>query len=81
MMPSCFFSNRGVKLTVVMGTNKLKKGKSALNHMKVKLYHIHPMYDSENLLNDIMLLQVNHQTQYVFRYDENERQKYHLWKV
>lgn len=66
-----------MKLTVVVGTHELKKSKSALN---VKLYHIHPNYDSENLLNDIMLLQVNHQTQYISQYDENERQKHHSGK-
>ncbi|MCJ8737737.1 hypothetical protein PDJAM_G00027530 [Pangasius djambal] len=47
-----------VKLTVVVGAHELKKNKSALRHMEVKLYHIHPMFDSENLLNDIMLLQL-----------------------
>ncbi|KAF5895364.1 granzyme B-like, partial [Clarias magur] len=49
----------GVKLTVVVGAHELKKSKSALSHIEVKLYHIHPGYDSNNLLNDIMLLQLN----------------------
>lgn len=78
---SIVLSNRGVKLTVVVGSHELKKSKSAISHMEVKLYHIHPKFDSENLLNDIMLLQVNHRTQYVSQYDENETKKYHLWNV
>ncbi|KAM9461598.1 mast cell protease 4-like [Clarias gariepinus] len=49
----------GVKLTVVAGAHELKKSKSALGHIEVKLYHIHPDYDSNSLLNDIMLLQLN----------------------
>ncbi|KAK3533567.1 hypothetical protein QTP70_023434 [Hemibagrus guttatus] len=51
--------NPGMKLTVVLGAHDLKKGRSALIRTEVKLYHIHPMYNSENLLGDIMLLQLN----------------------
>ncbi|KAF4083229.1 hypothetical protein AMELA_G00137640 [Ameiurus melas] len=49
----------GMKLTVVVGSHELKKSKSAITHTEVKLYHIHPNFDSKNLLNDIMLLQLN----------------------
>lgn len=73
-------TNRGMKLTVVLGAHDLKKDRSAFTRVEVKLYHIHPMYDSKKLFNDIMLLQVNIQTHYVFKYDENKRQKY-LWRV
>uniref|UniRef100_A0A3B1K5V7 Si:dkey-78l4.13 n=1 Tax=Astyanax mexicanus TaxID=7994 RepID=A0A3B1K5V7_ASTMX len=45
------------KLTVVLGAHELQKSNSALGRVAVKFYHIHPMYDSERLLNDIMLLQ------------------------
>ncbi|KAK2869133.1 hypothetical protein Q7C36_001004 [Tachysurus vachellii] len=51
--------NPGTKLTVVLGAHNLKKDRSAFTRTEVKLYHIHPMYDSENLLGDIMLLQLN----------------------
>ncbi|KAG7327573.1 hypothetical protein KOW79_009179 [Hemibagrus wyckioides] len=51
--------NPGTKLSVVLGVHDLKKDRSALTRTEVKLYHIHPMYDSENLLGDIMLLQLN----------------------
>ncbi|XP_049321842.1 cathepsin G-like [Astyanax mexicanus] len=51
------YSNIGEKLTVVLGAHELQKSNSALGRVAVKFYHIHPMYDSERLLNDIMLLQ------------------------
>ncbi|KAI5101021.1 granzyme-like protein 1 [Silurus meridionalis] len=53
------WEHRGVKLTVVVGTHDLKKTKSASSRVEVKFYHIHPKFDSINLLNDIMLLQLN----------------------
>ncbi|KAG9266879.1 mast cell protease 4-like [Astyanax mexicanus] len=53
------YSNIGEKLTVVLGAHELQKSNSALGRVAVKFYHIHPMYDSERLLNDIMLLQLN----------------------
>ncbi|TSK53672.1 Snake venom serine protease 3 [Bagarius yarrelli] len=39
------------------GAHDLNKVK-ILTHLEVKLYHIHPMFDAENFLNDIMLLQL-----------------------
>ncbi|GAA6096763.1 mast cell protease 1A-like isoform X3 [Tachysurus ichikawai] len=51
--------NPGMKLTVVLGAHDLKKDRSAFTRVEVKLYHIHPMYDSKKLFNDIMLLQLN----------------------
>ncbi|KAA0712224.1 Granzyme B [Triplophysa tibetana] len=49
------FENRQ-SLTVVVGAQDLKHSS---DHTAVKFYHIHPGFDSHNLQNDIMLLQVN----------------------
>ncbi|XP_060720652.1 granzyme-like protein 1 [Tachysurus vachellii] len=51
--------NPGTKLTVVLGAHDLKKDRSTFTRTEVKLYHIHPMYDSKTLFSDIMLLQLN----------------------
>ncbi|XP_036442900.1 transmembrane protease serine 9-like [Colossoma macropomum] len=51
--------NQGEKLTVVLGMHELPKSTSTKGRMEVKFYHIHPMYDSNTLFNDIMLLQLN----------------------
>ncbi|KAK7126845.1 hypothetical protein R3I94_018131 [Phoxinus phoxinus] len=48
----CF--TEGKNLTVVVGAHDHNDG----CRMEVKFYHIHPGYDSESLLNDIMLLQL-----------------------
>ncbi|XP_056615622.1 granzyme H-like [Triplophysa dalaica] len=53
----CF--ENGQSLTVVVGAQDLKHSS---DHIAVKFYHIHPGYDSENLQNDIMLLQFNRTT-------------------
>ncbi|KAK1805938.1 hypothetical protein P4O66_012985 [Electrophorus voltai] len=47
------------KLTVVLGAHDLSKKDPALVHMAVKFYHVHPMYNSNTLSGDIMLLQLN----------------------
>ncbi|KAK9967544.1 hypothetical protein ABG768_001940, partial [Culter alburnus] len=44
------------KLTVVFGAHDHNHGSS---RVAVKFYHIHPAFESESLLNVIMLLQVN----------------------
>ncbi|XP_067271138.1 transmembrane protease serine 9-like [Pseudorasbora parva] len=49
----CF--TQGEKLTVVVGAHDHNHGSSRMN---VKFYHIHPGYESQSLLNDIMLLQL-----------------------
>ncbi|XP_072516638.1 mast cell protease 4-like [Salminus brasiliensis] len=51
--------NQEDKLTVVLGAHELPKSSSDLGRKAVKFYHIHPMYDSETLFNDLMLLQLN----------------------
>ncbi|XP_048066859.1 granzyme-like protein 1 [Megalobrama amblycephala] len=50
----CF--TEGEKLTVVVGAHDHNRGS---NRMDVNFYHIHPGYESESLLNDIMLLQLH----------------------
>ncbi|XP_065099450.1 cathepsin G-like [Paramisgurnus dabryanus] len=50
----------GDKLTVVVGAHELNRNSPLI---AVKFYHIHPGYDSAELLNDIMILQRNHQKQ------------------
>nr|XP_055072768.1 mast cell protease 4-like isoform X2 [Misgurnus anguillicaudatus] len=49
----CF--ENGDKLTVVVGAHDLKP---KCDRIAVKFYHIHPGYDSAELLNDIMILQL-----------------------
>ncbi|TRY62294.1 hypothetical protein DNTS_025844 [Danionella cerebrum] len=44
------------ELTAVVGAHDHNDGSSRIN---VKIYHIHPGYESETLLNDIMLLQLH----------------------
>ncbi|KAI4900951.1 hypothetical protein NFI96_020777 [Prochilodus magdalenae] len=51
--------NQNENLTVVLGAHQLPKRSSTLGRKAVKFYHIHPMYDSNTLMNDIMLLQLN----------------------
>ncbi len=57
-MNACFLPklDRRENLTVVVGAHDCIHGS---HHMDVKFYHIYPGYESESLLNDIMLLQVN----------------------
>ncbi|XP_057182076.1 mast cell protease 4-like [Triplophysa rosa] len=49
----CF---KGRKLTVVVGAHDPRQSSGRI---AVKFYHIHPGYDSVNVLNDIMILQLN----------------------
>ncbi|XP_056304551.1 uncharacterized protein LOC130216695 [Danio aesculapii] len=50
----CF--TNGEVLTVVVGAHEYTDGSS---RMDVKFYHIHPGFESETLVNDIMLLQLH----------------------
>ncbi|XP_073718302.1 mast cell protease 4-like [Misgurnus anguillicaudatus] len=55
----CF--EKGDKLTVVVGAHELNRNSPRI---AVKFYHIHPGYDSAELLNDIMILQLNKTIKY-----------------
>ncbi|XP_042567795.1 mast cell protease 2-like [Cyprinus carpio] len=48
-------NNKG--LTAVVGAHDLKKDKGSI-HIRVKSYHIHPDFNIQTMLNDIMLLRL-----------------------
>ncbi|XP_063057470.1 mast cell protease 1A-like [Engraulis encrasicolus] len=57
VMTAAHCINKGIDLTVVVGSNNIKNPKME-SRIPVKYYHMHPGYNSTTLQNDIALLQL-----------------------